>query len=1037
MRKLSELTDRQRAWLEKTKQEWSNGAHHDGLLKWAGVYRKLDIGMDEAISDMQGFYMQVETPDKHDEHMKEVEDACQKKYDESDSDGLGGIESRVTKARVRKATNDDYIEERKAWLASNDCDCNLYDEVLKQDLRDDRVPCRVALDSLFRNVSGRLWHGVSESSMTKRNWLDVSKLCTVADSSKYVSVCTFGGLLYQRKQADGTFDEEDGSYARTDDNVDKVACLVMEFDSPMDLKDGFKSDEVRALPDDERKAYRDRILKHTCLVLEKAGIKPTTITFSGGKSYHVLIRLKTPVDREGWLKCKGRLKTAYSRLGADTQMLTFSRCTRMPSGSTLLNAQKGDCQRLMYFDDGAEMELDELASRLDRLADDVCEVKGKGLTMPMTWKTGEESSKLVYDHENWTKFIKEIGLRKVYVDEWDEQRLIQTDENGISRWMSPSWALDYQIDMIRTQDNNIAVNFSQKRASSLLKDNMADYHFGCETYNPPKDSLENVLVPFRNGMLVITKKGCELMEGDYMGYDILMDMPTVRRDWKEDYCESEFQTFLEHACGSLEDAPHWKDRFKAVCSMLGYLVCRAKENVNYFCVLIEESMTENNGGTGKSLIMKSVGEWRTRRIKDMKNYDSNTKRFFWGGIAKERPDYVVFDDLPKGFKVEDFYTMITGDMSYEQKGKDERVMKYKDLPKFVGATNYFLLGIGNSMQRRVRFFEISNHYNGSMTPFDEFGHNLFEDWSDAEWHRFDTFIMRCCATYLEHGLVQYFGDNSVVKMLDANLEDLADVLDDFTKELPRWFTVTEVVDLVHNESTKFRKANKSTIIGKVKAYCELKGLVYDDHGGNVKKHNGETKRWIVIDEKGDDNETGNVGQQRGNESGDAVTAFLTGGNETEGEKSGRYFLSTSALSDKCRDTSDLETCNEVTDTHFFSSKEEKNIYSKGECDPCNFLEENSEGNSVTCYPSENDQFLPLPQGYDVNGYVVATVETGEENGETVLTVHFPNGRPAPQRNLTTGKPMYRMEGCEPIELDEHGDPLDSRRWRFVFHKEGE
>ena len=106
-----------------------------------------------------------------------------------------------------------------------------------------------------------------------------------------------------------------------------------------------------------------------------SGLQPTTITFSGHKSYHCLFRLKTPITPAEWEVKVNDLKSAYRRIGADVNILNLSRSTRMPLGCTQLNAQMGDCQRLVYMDAGAEVEFSEYVEKLNKIADEISERK--------------------------------------------------------------------------------------------------------------------------------------------------------------------------------------------------------------------------------------------------------------------------------------------------------------------------------------------------------------------------------------------------------------------------------------------------------------------------------------------------------------------------------------------------------------------------------------------------------------------------------------------------------------------------------------
>ena len=54
---------------------------------------------------------------------------------------------------------------------------------------------------------------------------------------------------------------------------------------------------------------------------------------------------------------------------------------------------------------------------------------------------------------------------------------------------------------------------------------------------------------------------------------------------------------------------------------------------------------------------------------------------------------------------------------------------------------------------------MSSYFGSNYTPIDEFGHQLFDDWDEDEWQRFDTFMIQCVQYYLENGLVKHNFNN--------------------------------------------------------------------------------------------------------------------------------------------------------------------------------------------------------------------------------------------------------------------------------------
>ena len=114
-------------------------------------------------------------------------------------------------------------------------------------------------------------------------------------------------------------------------------------------------------------------------------------------------------------------------------------------------------------------------------------------------------------------------------------------------------------------------------------------------------------------------------------------------------------------------------------------------------------------------------------------------------------------------------------------------------------------------------------------------------------------MARCVGKYLKEGLKEYRGDNSAEKSLDTNLGDLRDFFEETLDPLPYWTTAMELIEKYEDwyktvHAGKYMKVSYTakTMKSKLKTYCNLKGLVYDDGNGATRKWNGESKRWIQV-----------------------------------------------------------------------------------------------------------------------------------------------------------------------------------------------
>ena len=199
----------------------------------------------------------------------------------------------------------------------------------------------------------------------------------------------------------------------------------------------------------------------------------------------------------------------------------------------------------------------------------------------------------------------------------------------------------------------------------------------------------------------------------------------------------------------------------------------------------------------------------------------------------------MFNRLTDGFKI-------------DLKGKNPVTLEMEIMPKLIATSNYYLKGTGTAYSRRYKEYEITDWWRGK-DPEKHYGHLLYFDWDEEEWSRFDSFMARCAGKYLREGLKEYRGDNSAEKSLDTNLGDLRDFFDETLDPLPYWTVATELIEKYEDwyrkvHAGKYMKISYTakTIKSKLKTYCRIRGLVYDDNDGVARRHDGNVGKWIEV-----------------------------------------------------------------------------------------------------------------------------------------------------------------------------------------------
>lgn len=260
-----------------------------------------------------------------------------------------------------------------------------------------------------------------------------------------------------------------------------------------------------------------------------------------------------------------------------------------------------------------------------------------------------------------------------------------------------------------------------------------------------KDTKDKSFIAYRNGILEVTKDSIQLVEYvDVDGY--IWKSHIIDRDFElSDKTKNDYQVFIENISNK---------KPKAIRTAIGYLLSTFKNKMNNKAIILnDEVITENpEGGTGKGLFIQGIRQIRRVSILDGKAFDDK-KSFPYQTVSQET-QILVFDDVKKNFDFESKFSLVTEGMTLERKNKDAIKLTVEDSPKIVISTNYAIKGEGNSHDRRRHELEVSQHYGKDKTPFDEFGRELFSDWSDSEFLAFDNYMVICLQDYLKFGLVE-------------------------------------------------------------------------------------------------------------------------------------------------------------------------------------------------------------------------------------------------------------------------------------------
>lgn len=277
-----------------------------------------------------------------------------------------------------------------------------------------------------------------------------------------------------------------------------------------------------------------------------------------------------------------------------------------------------------------------------------------------------------------------------------------------------------------------------------------------------EDEPEVCYIYYQNKVVEITSKG--RTEIDYIDIDgYVWRRQIIERDYIEsDHHESEFRRFLWLVAGQNVE------RYNSFKSVIGYLLHSFKTSANNKAIIFnDEEISDNpNGGSGKGLFWNALNKMKKVSSIDGKTFEF-TKSFPYQTVSADT-QILVFDDVKKNFSFESLFSLITEGITLEYKGQDAIKLPVQKSPKILITTNYTIGGVGGSFDRRKFEVEMSAYFNAGHTPLDEFGHLLFDEWSDIEWSRFDNFMINCVQYYLQNGLIAHEFNNLALRKFIKN-----------------------------------------------------------------------------------------------------------------------------------------------------------------------------------------------------------------------------------------------------------------------------
>lgn len=338
-------------------------------------------------------------------------------------------------------------------------------------------------------------------------------------------------------------------------------------------------------------------------------------------------------------------------------------------------------------------------------------------------------------------FLGSNGYRKYFPNGVLKAQLVKVDSNKVSD-TSTDIIKDFVLDWLLENDEievwKRCVNYQNLFTDNFL--NMLD----TIDLMMLQDTKETTYIAFNNGIVEVTKDSVKLI--DYIDVDgYIWKESIINRNFnKTDKFDNEYKKFIKNISNGEP---------LAIECVIGYLLSSYKNKMNNRAIILNDEIISENpeGGTGKGLFIQGIKNIKKTAILDGKSFDD--KKSFPYQTVSQDTSVLVFDDVKKNFNFESKFSLVTEGLTLERKNKDAIKLTVEESPKLVISTNYAIKGEGNSHDRRRHELEFAQYYTKNLTPYDEFGRQLFDDWDDDEYNKFDNYMIHCLQLYLNNGLV--------------------------------------------------------------------------------------------------------------------------------------------------------------------------------------------------------------------------------------------------------------------------------------------
>jgi len=522
----------------------------------------------------------------------------------------------------------------------------------------------------------------------------------------------------------------------------------------------------------------------------------TSTEFESEKAY-------TPFAIYAVLKCSGDFSQATRELRALGYGRPFSEFEETMISKASTQIEKGldpfDIIRMLtpeFFDKFPEVKDLPKQEREKRVSDELEIVinaasERHAQTRGLFWKIGQKGAVIIYDfglrnflHEHGFRlFVQERGsllYRLVHINKISHI-IEEVPSDSLKKWVE-DWIVeniqDYEVTLDDIMQSLIKFKGWSDVIEFIKRISLADVSF-------LRDTSKASFIPFRNGIVHITKDDISMMQYHELPTNILLwhnqikqrDIELINLRSETELNQTPVYRFIKRIAGITPDIefleidqlivqhPEKYERYLAFMSTGGYLLSNYKDPGRPYAVILAEDTASDRdgGGVGKDLYMKILAHIRSMCSFPGKQWKVNANFAFQ--TYKLGDDILYISDIDKFFNFEVMNNTITEGITIEKKNKDAFTIPFELSPKIAMSTNYDIDNSAEHASRRIKKLLFAKYYNSTLRPEDELGGMFWgPEWTDRDWMMFFLVPFYMIQAYLGSGVTRFTTtDNMRVK----------------------------------------------------------------------------------------------------------------------------------------------------------------------------------------------------------------------------------------------------------------------------------